>query len=141
MFGKNKSRLRNSSIKILWGVGWGTRQQEPYRYRCPVLALGRVSSGPRLPLKVKPGSMGVYWTGSRLTYMAPVANECHEEGLGQTRNLSLGWCLRTRMLLNDMEMSGSKLQLRAMSGSMAPLQPESVMMSDAPVTIDDLGPR
>ena len=34
-------------------------------------------------------------------------------------------------LLNDMVMPGPELQLRAMSGSMAPLQPGSVLMFNA----------
>lgn len=40
------------------------------------------------------------------------------------------------LLLNDMVTPRPELQLRAMSESVAPLQAESVLMSDAPASIE-----
>lgn len=75
--------------------------------------------------------------------MTMVAKEHHEEAQDQTCHLSPGWCPTIRMhsisewpevLHNDMTTSGP--ELRDKSGPTAPLQPGSMLMSDAPVVME-----
>lgn len=62
--------------------------------------------------------------------MALVATECHEEALGSNQQPESGWVSQDQdaflsqrpvLLLSELAKSEPKLQLRAMSGAMAPL--------------------
>lgn len=98
-----------------------------------------LSSGLRLLPRAISGSMVLQQSGSGLTHVATK----HQ---GQMSHLSPRLVSEDQdasryewpeLILSVMVTSRSELQLRAMSGSMDLQQPRSVLMSDAPVTIED----
>lgn len=88
-------------------------------------------------LRVMFGFMTLYQPGTGLMFVATVATEGYENGQSQVSHQSPGWCLRTMMhsVLNILCFFPTELPLRARSGFLALLLPDSLLMSDVSVTI------
>lgn len=107
-----------------------------------------MTSGPKLLPGDMSGSLTLQQPGSVLMSMVSVTTEDHADDWSLVRHLSPCWYQRTLLTLGPCSSgwpvlpirttvtSKPKLQLRVMSGSMAPGQSESVLVSVAPDVID-----